>query len=209
MTPEFEAQRDDAYRALGRYIAEYSQLFLKLRWTVATCLQREVALTVPLMAIGGLGDNRLTVAFFSICKYVGTFTFGEPTPEDDAIAAKFQKAVEKEIRRRNEFAHGTWWIGWGLGDQMAIPNLWPTGPGRNPSKRSAADLDKTTDAMVELQEFLGQFSDMHLRSGVHMPGSEIAGRPVKPSEVFRINKEGRIALRPDSPYRWGDHSRFS
>ncbi len=102
-----EAQKNDAFRAVGRYVVEFSRLVFNMRFAMERRLANEDP-TVPALALGELFAGQIADSFFAICQHVGDLDEAETK-----VAICLKNDVRDEIKRRNDFAHGDWWIGLG------------------------------------------------------------------------------------------------
>lgn len=101
--------RDDAYRAIGRYVGQFSMLVSFMRNMLASRIagqggegnERELVD----LAFGSLTAEPIANAFFAMCRVVVKLDKGE-----QAIEANLRKAVLAEIKRRNDIVHGDWLI---------------------------------------------------------------------------------------------------
>src|SRR5581483_9489563 len=104
---EYRRQMDDAYRAVGRYVVEFSQLVGRMRNLLTGRLSGEdVPQAISELALGEATAHQMMVAFFGACRYLGGFDAAEAKVE-----AHLRNRVAHTIEKRNDVAHGDWWIG--------------------------------------------------------------------------------------------------
>lgn len=117
-----QAQRDDAYRAIGRYTVQFSVLVANMRQILVGHLAGEGGTSEGVMnfSLASLTAQPLADAFFGVCRAVSDFDAGE-----HKIEARLRKQVRDEITRRNDIAHGDWLIAsWARPDaDPPIPTL--------------------------------------------------------------------------------------
>jgi hypothetical protein len=186
-----DAEKDDAYRAVGRYVVEFSRLVFHMRFQI----ERQLA-TDPVVAALALGEaqaNQITEAFFAICQHVAELDKGEVE-----IATRLKKEVRDEIARRNDFAHGDWWIGFGKKEDGSAgdPMLLRVKPGRKknphqPKFLSVDQIDAVSDELYALRQQVAEFGDLCLGA---WPSSPLVANeePVRVREIYRLSKENRI-----------------
>jgi hypothetical protein len=162
---------DDAYQALGRYVANFSYLILVMRSLLGRRLQFQPRPEIRLadlqrrnedseilsMVFGEATAMQIARSFFGACDVAGHFD----DPER-AVASHLKKLVVKEIERRNDFAHGDWHVGAAEGGVSVgtvggpppaapeppsgtqPPLLARNKPGRNGGAQSAQFISTTT-----------------------------------------------------------------
>ena len=104
------ARIDDSYRALGRYIYEFSRLVWHMRMYLSEVLTEggpPGRYGLAEMTLGESTAQPIANAFFGVTRKVG-----ELTPDELKVAKALRKQVNEAIKRRNDFAHGDWYIGW-------------------------------------------------------------------------------------------------
>lgn len=187
-----DAERDDAYRAVGRYIVEFSRLILHMRLIIQQQLARDGDPTVAMLVLGNAAADHITEAFFAICEHVADFE-----KEEAEIAVRLKKEVRDEIKQRNDFAHGDWWIGFGKKPDGSggDPVLWRVKPGRkkgasDPKEISVATIDEISDKLYALRQQVAEFGDICLGK---WPNDELVqpNPPVRVGDIFSL-KENRV-----------------
>jgi hypothetical protein len=178
---EIEAHRDDGYRALGRYMAEFSQMIMTMRRLMVHRLQRPG--DHPLLAelpFGGATAQSVLDAFFGMCRMTI-----EHDDDEAGTAKKLYNAVREEIQLRNDFAHGDWYIGyWSrTGEDPAMPNP-PWAEKVKPIRKEGPlalikkDLDERTDEIGRLAALLDEYGRVCLHLSVVAEREDLRVRDV-------------------------------
>ena len=95
-------KRDEAHRAIGRYVVEFSMLISDMREGIELALGSEE--NDPMIAKLALGEafaSQITNSFFAICERKT-----ELDDEEKQVAIRLKKEVGDAIKDRNDFAHG-------------------------------------------------------------------------------------------------------
>jgi len=105
--PDWHRQEDEAYRAIGRYVATFSILIATMREGIVTAItgsdhQRN---ELAQLALGSQTAQQVADAFFAICRSAYVLDDGE-----QRIEKRLRLQVDDEIRRRNRIAHGDWFV---------------------------------------------------------------------------------------------------
>lgn len=100
-----QAEKDDAYRAVGRWFVQFSRMLFHMRLCMEGCLGRPDDPMLAKLALGEMTADPLANAFFGMC-----FHAGELDDQEEKVAVRLRKEVRDEITRRNDFAHGDWWL---------------------------------------------------------------------------------------------------
>jgi hypothetical protein len=188
---EYKRQKDDGYRAIGRYIVAFSQLMSHMRYVIASRIawRHDDDPALVEMILGEAMPKLITDSFFGLCRVVGQF--------DEA-----EKKVERKLRNdaveicnmRNDIAHGDWWVG-----QMErydsptvrAPALVRIKPGRVDELPEQtvdlliADLDTMADDISALTNTLAEFGRLALGLPI------VTHEPIPPSES-RVTREFRV-----------------
>lgn len=160
MGDERQGQIDDAYRAIGRYAVEFSQLVFSMRETMNRYLarpyihSREIALV-----FGELPAQLIANAFFGMCAMVADFD-----DDETKVAKAFRNAVNRTIEERNYFFHGDWRV-WG--DPAMVDRVRPVrskGPFEH-TNLTAAELDERVIALQRLRRAITEFGVLCLGTG--------------------------------------------
>jgi hypothetical protein len=147
---------DNAYRAVGRYVVEFSRLIACQRLDIEKYLAIEGNLMVPALVLGAAPAEQITQSFFAVCEYVG-----ELDEDERKVAGKLRVEVLDEIKRRNDFAHGDWLLGT-MRETFVDPVLSRVKPGR----RSGAiqkqaipitDIESAADEVYVLRQKVAEF----------------------------------------------------
>jgi len=167
-------ERDNAFRALGRYIAEFSALVRVMRQHTASFVvgHDEKNRHRAEMLLGEAMPTNISNAFFGMCREAGDFDADEAK-----VASALRKAVAGIIEERNDFAHGDWWIGMKghkaegrvtrTGLDTLDPMLLRIRPARSVGSRklrdfSVMDLDARTDHLLDVLTLVEEFGKLAL-----------------------------------------------
>jgi hypothetical protein len=110
--PHYKEQVDNAYRAIGRYVVEFSQLLYHLRTLIAHRLPTDPA-TIAFLVLGEAQAQQLANVFFGTCRVVADLD-----AEEQKVAAWLRNRVNGQIELRNEIAHGDWFVDLGRYGQV-------------------------------------------------------------------------------------------
>ena len=100
-------ERDDAYRAIGRYVTEFSQLIRVMRVAVAEYVADDPAqMDIPEMMLGDQPAQSITNVFFGVCREVGNLDVHE-----NKVWSRLRQEVSEITEERNNYAHGDWIVG--------------------------------------------------------------------------------------------------
>lgn len=170
MEDPWAADQRDAHRALGSYIAEFSRLVFGMRLELTHAIAGGGMLGGPPatraeIALGGLTAEPISSAFFAICRDEKGKSWDD---EERRIADKLEESVIKEIQRRNDYAHGDWFIGFGSKDgPMDAPGLRRTKPQRKSAPTTwteipTVELDRNAREIFDLRQLVLEFGDVCL-----------------------------------------------
>jgi hypothetical protein len=207
MTPMSDAERqrqtDDAFRAVGRYVVEFSALVGGMRRILEQRISRagDLSPAVPELLLGEAPASQIAVAFFGVCRYMAKYDAVERK-----IESKLRNEVKATIEKRNDVAHGDWWVGLGAYDADSIdpPVLVRIRPLRDDfgkvQELAASDLDAQTDAIVRLINQLEEFGRLSLglpvmrADGFEPPGStsSVSVAEYRIEDIF-VLKDGQVA----------------
>lgn len=114
-----QRQTNDAHRAIGRYVVEFSGLMYYMRCLMAWRLTVTGGDPQELgeLVLGEAWPTAIANAFFGMCRYVS-----EPDKDEERIASTLRSAVTKAIKKRNDIAHGDWWVGVAFSRDEDIPD---------------------------------------------------------------------------------------
>ncbi len=105
---QYSAEKDAAYRAIGRYVVAFSQLIAHMRRLIARHLTENT--THPPAAVemllGDVGSRNVADSFFNLCR-----TTGDLQDDELLAAARLQKRVLEANEIRTDVAHGDWTVG--------------------------------------------------------------------------------------------------
>lgn len=151
-----DAERDDAYRAVGRYVVEFSRLVMHMRVAVESRLADGGDLRLPSLALGEATASQVANAFFAICREVADLD-----PVEDQIARRLSIEVNEVIKLRNDITHGDWWIDFHTHDATG-PMLWRVKPARRAGPIEARDLpapelEQLADDLFDLRQRVAEF----------------------------------------------------
>jgi hypothetical protein len=200
-----DSERDDAYRAVGRYVVEFSRLIFHMRFSIERCLAGERDIVPVRLTLGEAFAGQINDSFFAVCNYLADLD-----DEEARVSRCLKSGVQDEIKRRNDMAHGDWWIGFGAKEDgaMADPVLWRTKPGRKQQDNFSmefpvAQIDAHSDSLYTLRQHVAEFGDLCLET---WPLSHKYTEPVRIRDVFRV--EGRQIVR-DGPATHGGSISYS
>lgn len=97
--------RDDTYRAIGRYVVEYSRMLTFMRDKMTYRFARPGEKDALEAALGEMTAYPLTNAFFASCAAIG-----ELDDDERKIGRSLRAQVLEESERRNDIAHGDWTV---------------------------------------------------------------------------------------------------
>jgi len=150
---EHQRKTDDAHRAIGRYIVQFSQLVMRMRQLIEERLRRQNdSPDLMAMALGNMAAGEIAALFFGLCKSITALD------GDELVISK--RLAEKvgfwAIPARNDIAHGDWIVELssmirGPGPATYITRTsTKTGVGRHATERTPADLDGMSDQLERL-----------------------------------------------------------
>jgi hypothetical protein len=211
---ERQRQIDEAHRAIGHYITEFSQLVACMRWYMAARAagggqereereEREVA-EIPL---GVMQAKQICDTFFHMCRQTNDLNENER-----AIEKWLRGAVGRAVTQRNNYAHGDWWVGLPATDEkLSAPHLLRIRP--RPSAERAAELaavpvhtlDKQAEELSSLLECVREFGVICLEQPARRARSPDAmwwgtTQPARVEDVLEMRDE-RAQLKPPKPPR--------
>lgn len=97
------AADDNAYRAIGRWVVEFSQLVFWMRSLMIQRLSKPSEYGLLELAFGEATAGQIAASFFALCKTIGNLDESET-----AVSNKLRDTVGRAVTRRNDFAHGDW-----------------------------------------------------------------------------------------------------
>jgi hypothetical protein len=165
---QYQADVNDAYRAIGRYIAAFSQLTRGLRRMIAEYIGRNEKWVLVDVVLGEAMAAALSHAFFALCRDAGNFSAAETE-----IEGQLRREIEEEIiPLRNDIAHGDWEVGnfvypTGGPAKVLPPRIIRIIPHRKHGPYQIRDvkieeLDATTDRLVEVLTMVMEFGKLAL-----------------------------------------------
>ena len=178
-------QRDEAHRAIGRYVTEFSRLISGMRDAIEWRLVGKDR-TLAQLALGEATASQITNAFFAICEHLADLD-----DEERQVSIRLKKEAVDAIKERNDFAHGDWLLARGEGgEELRGPTLIRTKPGRKQGPRSeqvrpVEELDALSDDLEVLTEFIDEFA--YLCFGIH-PLAIRWGQEVRIRDIVRFRK---------------------
>lgn len=189
---KWEQHRDDGYRALGRYFAEFSELVTIMEMAMVDHLHRQgVEHTVAYLPFGALTADAMTAVFFDMAAKLH-----DHDDKEQRIAKKLRQTVRDEIPFRNDAAHGLWVIGGGQreGDSDPVPvapTLLRTKPGRSAGALlvNRTDLDAHADRVKRLQPYV----DLYARACFLRPEANAI------RDYIRLGDAGKLVPGPQAP----------
>lgn len=193
---ERQRQVDDAYRAIGRYVVTFSQMFAFMRQTMGhRLMQPGDGVKLVELVLADANAYQIANSFFAICNAVGNFDATEKR-----IAKWLRNRVLERIEERNRIAHGDWHQGathvTASQEQLAVSILITTRAARDPSRSvqlvTAAQLDEWATSLGQLGLLVAEFGQIALNVYPHAESGT-----VRVSDVFVIKgkKREEIVLR--------------
>lgn len=183
-----DEERDDTYRAVGRWVVEFSRLIFIMRLRVIRYVTPEGDQTGAMLALGEATARQIADAFFAICVH------STPLTADEAkVAKRLKRDVVDQISRRNDFTHGDWWVGYPThADKEGGPMLHRVKPGRASGASRVDDmpvetLDEMSDELHELRQHVAEFGDYCLHQGDLL---EVNGQYIRVKDIFTLGDEG-------------------
>ncbi len=188
----YDAQREDGFRAIGRYVVAFSELVSEMRQQLAwycagDAYASERMLNVEI-ALGGAAAIDIANAFFGLARHAGSFTDAE-----EKIAARLAKEVQDAISTRNDVAHGDWQAG-ALQREAdapveAVHRLVRILPHRKagPFKSvilTVKDIDAMTDALLKLLTTVVEFGKLAFGLPLVTMDSKVRTGEFRVSDVF-------------------------
>ena len=111
---------------------------MKMDMTARLASQDDSNQILAAIVFGEATAKHVSDAFFAMCLAVG-----ECDDEEAKIVGKLRAKVDEEITRRNDFAHGDWWLGFGgLNTSMVLSRY-------KPSRRLSGSLDWYSPGALE------------------------------------------------------------
>jgi hypothetical protein len=206
-------ERDDACRAIGRYVVKFSELVRMMRSIASEYVATDAAVDTDLvsMLLGEAAAQQIANAFFGLCRTVGGLE-----EDEEAVSRVLRKRVDDSIRTRNDIAHGDWQVAetsYGLPPRLLrIVPMRGEGPFRT-QELSAADVDALSDELEALTGLIQDFGRLALKLKVLDYSRGLVGladQIVNPGEYrgkYRVSdvltatsgRDGRRVLR-NGPY---------
>jgi hypothetical protein len=195
---------DDAFAALGRYVAVFSSLTALMRNLFATRIAGQGGIERELVdyALGALAGEPIADAFFAAGRTLAEFDKAE-----ENIEAALRKAVLSECTRRNDIAHGDWLfdeLGEGGGARSVMFRTKASRVSSHPLKMSeytAQDLRAICGEVESLWSLIYVFAHVVLRPHGDEPlvlgGHESA--PARLRDALEL-VDGRVRIRSDLPH---------
>jgi hypothetical protein len=188
---EYKRQKDDGYRAIGRYIVAFSQLMSHMRYVIASRIawRHDDDPALVEMVLGEAMPKLITDSFFSLCRLLGQFDEAEKKVE-----RKLRSDVAEICNMRNDIAHGDWWIGrMERYDSTTVlaPALVRIKPGRvdelpeQSIDLSVADLDRMANDIWAVTNTLAEFGRLACALPI------LTDEPIPPSEA-RVTRDFRV-----------------
>jgi hypothetical protein len=192
-------ERDGYYRAIGRYMVEFSSLVAFMRDLVAHKIvgTDEKATQLIRLAFGSLQAQQVADGFFAVCRASADPPFDR---SEQAIEKCLRENhVNAEIRWRNVIAHGDWFVPeWvrvsmpeGAEDDPAAPPVAylsrvqhhkPTP--LEPKPLTIEEIDTYGERVQTLRALLWEFGMVCTRTWDHDPARGL--EPVRVSDAFEL-----------------------
>jgi len=159
-------ERDATYRAIGRYVVEFSLVvaYMQIDVIERICFETDTA-PLAYLTLGEAPAKQISDAFFAVCAAAGGCDTNELR-----ILRKIQTRLNDEITRRNDFAHGDWFEALGPSDDdnpatFVLTRMKPsrkTNPGST-KPYSSRDLEAAVDEVRLLASWVLDVGDALLR----------------------------------------------
>lgn len=167
---ETEFERE-AHRAIGRYVVEFSLLMAYMRTLITERLNPDPTILGDLV-LGEAMPAQIASAFFGTCRELADLDQSE-----QKVASRLRARVLAEIERRNDIAHGDWFID--AGRSLDAVYLIRIRPMRKEGATKTIDvttelLDQWSDSLVALRALVTEFgyictgADPYNREGIHV-----------------------------------------
>jgi hypothetical protein len=196
---EYKGAAEDGYRAIGRWVVEFSRLIGGMRANLENHLRKpDENPEVVGVVFGDAAARQISDAFFAICRLLGELD----DPEEN-IAKQLQKEVGEEITMRNKIAHGDWIIGKGIEEQTAqtyLVRVFAKAPHRRVECLTSRDLDDRSDRLYALRRMVYIFGELALRlpiltvNGLSHPGAYRISDVLIAENVPRSGKGGQVVM---------------
>jgi hypothetical protein len=184
-----ERGRDEAYRAIGRYVAEFSGLVACMRSLLTERLHKpEDDTTLVELALGEGTAIQIANSFFAVCQEAAHLEGTEKK-----IGRSLRARVLKEIEQRNNIAHGDWYVEPEPLGPSTLIRVKPAS-GDEPfvvQDVPITDLDGWADAVHDLSLMVMEFGDLALGTELGNHRSEARVR-----DFFAIEKQRVVWVRP-------------
>lgn len=179
--------RDATYRAIGRYVVEFSLVvaYMQIDMIERICFDTDTAPLLALM-LGEVPARQISDAFFAVCAAAGGCDEYELR-----LLRRIQNRLNDEITRRNDFAHGDWFDALGPNDRdnpatFALIRIKPSrkaSPGTS-TRFSSRDLEAAVEEVRLLAGWVLDIGDALLRP-------HPADRSLR--DYFELDAKGTVA----------------
>lgn len=153
-----DEERDDAYRAIGRYVVEFSRLVFHMRLAIEENFAGVANQKLAARVLSRVPPDGIRRDFFTLCKESG-LKGGEKD-----VAKRLEDGVRREVERRNKFTHSDWWIGFGSEDGKAGKPTTSKAGFLALTEYSISELDDFSDRLHALRQQVAEFGDLCLGS---------------------------------------------
>jgi hypothetical protein len=201
---EYATKLDDTYRAIGRYMVEYSQLVHYMRMLMARRLSRgDTTAVLGEIALGEASHFNIAQAFFTMCRHDNDLDDGEKKVES-ALRGRFVKINES----RTDYAHGDWLVGMATETTMLPPALVRVRPRSSeptPEKIKAVPvetLDQESDEIMALLEQVSIFGKVCLEAQIVLAKPPPGSASILPHGALRVRdvlmiEQGKVVPGPN------------
>jgi hypothetical protein len=197
---EAKRQRDidNAHRALGHYIAEFSQLIAYMRRYTALRISGVPERELGEIPLGELHAAQISGAFFQLARQTNSFS-----TDEKAIETWLRNQVRKAAEDRNNYAHGDWWVGLPSVADAVLFRIKPRAsePEAGKFERIPADeLDDKAEELADLFNLVVVFALVCLEQPAMRAESDDGSwrglsDPVRLSDLLEKH-EGRVRSKP-------------
>lgn len=163
---DYQRHVDDAYRAIGRYMYEFSRLVYHMRSAISRHLS-PTAVQVVDIVIGEMAARSIADGLFGLIE--NTVSLDK---QEQEVSRTLRKEILKVIESRNNIAHGDWHIGWGSAGAsepeppslLRIKSIRRDGGPWSERTYTPQDLHQQSDDVAALRNLVGEFAALTIGS---------------------------------------------
>lgn len=175
---EWLDDRNDAFRAIGRYVVTFSELVAEMRGIACQYVAKGVTdMHIASLLLGGATADPIASAYFGLC-----WRMGDLDEDEQRVWGVLRNEVTDAIQTRNDIAHGDWEIGniaMAEGQfQHMPPRLMQIIPTRREgafqyTNLTVADIDALSDRLEDVTGLVQDFGKLSLKLPVFVRGEEL------------------------------------